>query len=560
LLPDDGTITVQDVQSPASSGCTACFAGAACDGTGNGNGDTTAPCFSVAADDTEACPTYSVAGCVVSGDVVISSNQNLLDLKTAVASECGEAEAWSISGGLSVYDADDVVNLLPLQYLEAINGKFSSGYSLYIWGNGELVSIAALGNLHGALQGGMGVHLNRKLASLSGLELLTGVAAKNDHGYSLEIQNNAVLCLSAEDRARFTDGTRFSLPDAGNSGVTFTQAERTTGCTACTADAACGGSAEDPHECFSVSGAVAAICPSVDGCAWTGDVLISSNQDLLDLKAAVEAVCGEGEAWSISGGLKVLNANDVVDLLPLQHLVAIDGKGSNGWSLYINGNDELVSIAALGNLLGALQGELYVTSNLKLATLDGLEGLEGMGKADNGRSVYIGSNNALTSIRGLRGLRGLLPGSLYVYDNRVLASLSGLELLTGVADKDNWGYSLYIANNAVLCLSAEDRARFTDGTRFSLPDAGISGVYSPQAERTAGCTACFAGAACDGTGNGDDTTAPCFSVAAAGTEACLGAAPTVRIIAREHELTTTSPPTPPPLALVVVSDDCTTPI
>ena len=196
------------------------------------------------------------------------------------------------------------------------------------------------------------------------------------------------------------------------------------------------------------------------------------------------------------------------------------GKDSTyGWSLDFTGNAELVSIAALGNLRGALQGGLSVTSNPKLATLDGLEGLEGVGKSDYDRSVFIRDNGALTSIRGLRGLRGLLPGSLFVIDNPVLASFSGLELLTGVAAKDGSGYSLYFESNAVLCLSAPDRARFTDGPRFSLPDAGNSGVTFDQAERTAGCIACPAEAACDGTGNGD-ATAPCFSVAAADSAAC----------------------------------------
>ena len=135
------------------------------------------------------------------------------------------------------------------------------------------------------------------------------------------------------------------------------------------------------------------------------------------------------------------------------------------------------------------------------------------------REVDINNNGALTSIHGLRGVRGLLPGALHMTNNPELASLSGLELLIGVEAKDNYGFSLNIRNNAVLCLSAPDRARFLNGTRFSLPDAGNSGVTFTQAERTDGCVTCPAAAACDGTGN-EDATAPCFSVAAADTATC----------------------------------------
>ena len=123
----------------------------------------------------------------------------------------------------------------------------------------------------------------------------------------------------------------------------------------------------------------------MNGCVVSGDVTIFSKQPLDALAAAVEAACGEGEAWSISGGLVVFDADDVVDLLPLQDLTGIDGKLSSGYSLLIPNNEELVSIAALGNLRGALQGGMIVQLNPKLATLDGLEGLEGLGGLEGPR-------------------------------------------------------------------------------------------------------------------------------------------------------------------------------
>ena len=134
---------------------------------------------------------------------------------------------------------------------------------------------------------------------------------------------------------------------------------------------------------------------------------------------------------------------DGADLAPLRHLTAIEGKDStDGCSLCLWDNANLVSVAALGRRRGALPGGRFVHNHLKLAGLEGLEGLDGVGRSVNGRRVYIFNNDALTSLRGLAGLRGALPGSLTVLDNGALPSLSGLDGVTGVGAQDAWGYSL----------------------------------------------------------------------------------------------------------------------
>ena len=145
----------------------------------------------------------------------------------------------------------------------------------------------------------------------------------------------------------------------------------------------------------------------------SGHVYIWNEGELNDLVASVEdgTNCGSGNLWTLDGALIIRNTATLANVDALQHLAGIDGKHGNGRSLWIQNNANLGSIAALGNLLGELQGSLYVSNN------------------------------------------------------PVLASLSGLELLTGAG-------GLYIKDNGVLCLSASDRARLLDGTRFSLPDAG----------------------------------------------------------------------------------------
>ena len=69
-----------------------------------------------------------------------------------------------------------MVDLEALKDLRAIDGKSSTGYSLYIRDNAELASLAGLGNIRGALTGALLVQDNSALTSLDRLD---GVATLN---------------------------------------------------------------------------------------------------------------------------------------------------------------------------------------------------------------------------------------------------------------------------------------------------------------------------------------------------------------------------------------------
>jgi hypothetical protein len=240
-----------------------------------------------------------------------------------------------------------------------------------------------------------------------------------------------------------------------------------------------------------------------NGWGYTHVLWLGSAADVAALGARV-AGCA---AWTLAGGgLTVDGADNVDDLAPLRHLTAVLGADSWGYSLLIGDNDELASLAGLGHLRGALPGALAVVGNSKLTDLDPLAGLEGVGTANDGKSVYIRLNAALASVRGLGGIHGALDGALLMLDNYALGSLAGLERVTGAS-------SLTILGNAVMCLSRGDRERLGEV-------ASLENVQGESLEwRWSGseCAACPTDVACD---RNRDTTAHCFSVAGSVWGAC----------------------------------------
>ena len=134
-----------------------------------------------------------------------------------------------------------------------------------------------------------------------------------------------------------------------------------------------------------------------------------------------------------------------------------------------------------------------VRRNPKLINLDGLEGVTGItGASNNGYSLQITYNDALTAISGLRGLKGVLPGMLNIHSSPELTSVSGIEGITGVGTTSDGGeWSLYISTSPKLCLSEDDRARLTTGIVIS----GGGSVTVPDAQWPvgSGCTACEGG-------------------------------------------------------------------
>ena len=87
-----------------------------------------------------------------------------------------------------------------------------------------------------------------------------------------------------------------------------------------------------------------------------------------------------------------------------------------------------------------------------LVHLEALSGLRAIGKSSSGWSLYINENSHLASLAGLRNVRGALPGALVVTGNPSLTSLSGLEGITRIEGKANDGTTLHITDNSALCL------------------------------------------------------------------------------------------------------------
>jgi hypothetical protein len=154
---------------------------------------------------------------------------------------------------------------------------------------------------------------------------------------------------------------------------------------------------------------------------------------------------GEWSCDSLQGDLWIEDTTDVVDLEVLTDLTNMINGG-----LTISNNEELTSVRGLRNMRGVvLTGYVWIQSNAKLGSLDGLEGIIEIGSSQ-GDSLYISSNAALISISGLGGVRGVLPGALKVMGNSALVSLKGLEGVTGFSGYEGVGYSIYIEGNTAL--------------------------------------------------------------------------------------------------------------
>ena len=108
---------------------------------------------------------------------------------------------------------------------------------------------------------------------------------------------------------------------------------------------------------------------------------------------------GERSCDSLHGSLEITDTTDVVDLEVLSDLTnVINGR------LYISNNEELTSVRGLRNMRGVvLSRSIFIQSNAKLGSLDGLEGIIEIG-TEEGASLTISSNAALLSISGLGGV------------------------------------------------------------------------------------------------------------------------------------------------------------
>ena len=125
-------------------------------------------------------------------------------------------------------------------------------------------------------------------------------------------------------------------------------------------------------------------------------------------------------------------------------------------------------------------GGLWIDGANDVANLDPLRDLVGIDGADSssGYSPNIQNNAKLVSLAALRHLRGAFPGGLRVQSNPTLASMSGLEGITRVNKNGLGDWSLYISENAKLCVTDTDRTRLTScaaGTTCSSASACDSG-------------------------------------------------------------------------------------
>ena len=146
---------------------------------------------------------------------------------------------------------------------------------------------------------------------------------------------------------------------------------------------------------------------------------------------------------SLQGDLWIEGTADVTDLEVISDLTSIAG-------LHLTNNAELTNVLGLRNLRGVvLTGYIWIQNNPKLGSLNGLEGVVELG-VGQGLSLYISSNDALTSISGLRGVSGVLPGGVEISINAALLSFDGLEGVTGVDGYDETGASIYVEGNAAL--------------------------------------------------------------------------------------------------------------
>ena len=113
------------------------------------------------------------------------------------------------------------------------------------------------------------------------------------------------------------------------------------------------------------------------------------------------------------------------------------GKDASGLNLCLRANAQLVSIAALGSVQGALPGGVVVFDHPVLVSLDGLEKITGISKNVDGYSLYLKANAELESIAALGSVHGALPGGVTIVDNPLLESLRGLENITGIGNDAN---------------------------------------------------------------------------------------------------------------------------
>lgn len=185
----------------------------------------------------------------------------------------------------------------------------------------------------------------------------------------------------------------------------------------------------------------------LEGLTSTRSLIIHSNYSLTNLSGLnnLTSVLGnyltiqENHALISLTGLEGLTSVPVnlwiIGNISLNTLTGLENINSIGSSLHIKGNDLLTNLSGMEGLT-YIGGELIIQANDSLKNLTGLENLNSI----KGHFV-IQANNTLTDLTGLEGLPSIKE--IFIGENEALTSLNGLDSVT----IEEW---LYIKNNVQL--------------------------------------------------------------------------------------------------------------
>jgi hypothetical protein len=323
----------------------------------------------------------------------------------------------ALAGVRSTGDVDITGNLA-LSTLDGLSG-LERVSELFVAGNPSLTDVSALARLRRATE--LNLTGNTSLSDCScGIGPL--LSAGESAPYSVTIEANAPGCASVEEVLAGYDAAECA-PCTGQVRLT-TQAE------------------VDAFSCEVVDGAL--------------DIEGGPDDPITDLHAL-------DVLRVVEGRLSIWGTTDLVDLDGLSHLQRVgrelDIQGNEAletldWladidslgGLSISGNPVLREIGGLATV-GPAIGDVYITDNDSLRTLEGLSGLEVAGE------VYIENNPSLVNVDGLRSLRRVY--SLYLRSNPTLDDCScGLGPLFLVSSGGLWPPTL--GGNGAGCNSYQE--------------------------------------------------------------------------------------------------------
>jgi hypothetical protein len=175
---------------------------------------------------------------------------------------------------------------------------------------------------------------------------------------------------------------------------------------------------------------------------------------------------------TITGDVKIAGG-DISNLSGLNGITAMEGELRIG-GVAGNSNANLLSLIGLGNL--NYTGWLKVTNSTALASLNGLEGLAGIGN-----DMIIGSNGVLTNIEGISNVVSI-GGNLNISNNTSLSTCEVQSICDYLAAPNG---TIEIYNNAPGCNSSEEveeACETTDIKSFTNQDACLV-IPNPVTEK-----------------------------------------------------------------------------